>query len=72
MSVHPVRGQIPCAVGCSCSTATSEAVLTGINVGPSLVYLNSVRFDGVPLVLPGRLGELELAEQTILYIDAES
>lgn len=43
-----------------------------VNVGPSCVYLNSVRFGAVPLVLLDRLGELEPAEQIILNIDAES
>lgn len=53
-------------------TVMGEAVPVDINVGPACVYLNRVRSDAVPLVLLDRLGELELAEQIILNVNAES
>lgn len=56
----------PGAAGCGGHGAISD-----INTSPFCMYLNSMRFGAVPLVLLDQ-GELEPAEQIILNIDAES
>lgn len=71
-SVPAVRGLIHLRAGCGGTGAVSEAVPVDINVCPCCVYLNSIKLGAVPLVLPDRLGELEVAEQIILGIDEES